>query len=79
MYPAAGVTVAKPATAPVSAPIMLGLPSWIQEMNSQVIIASEPAISVFTQAVAAIPLACSALPPLNPNHPNQSKPVPSAT
>ncbi len=78
-YPAAGVTVANPATAPVSAPIMLGLVSRLHAMNNQAIIATEAAMSVLTNAIAAIPFAASALPPLNPNHPNQSRPVPRAT
>src|ERR1035438_4343154 len=79
MYPAAGVTVASPATAPVRAPTILGVLSLLQEIRSQVIMATEPAISVFTNAYAATPFAASALPPLKPNHPNHNSPVPSAT
>src|SRR5215831_714611 len=78
-YPAAGVTVARPATAPVSAPVMLGLPSRHHASASQVTIPAAAAVLVFTKATAATPLAASALPPLKPNQPNQSSPAPSAT
>src|SRR5258706_12584666 len=78
-YPAAGVTVARPATAPVSAPVTLGLCSRHQVSASQVTIAAAAAVFVLTKATAASPLAASALPPLKPNQPNQSKPAPSAT
>ena len=55
------------------------MPSFHQVMNSQVHIAIEPAMSVLTKACAATPLAASAEPPLKPNQPNHSRPVPSAT
>jgi hypothetical protein len=48
-------------------------------MNSHVHIAIDPAMSVLTKACAATPLAASAEPPLNPNQPNHSSPVPRAT
>ncbi len=57
----------------------LGLPSFHQVRKSQVHIAIEPAMSVLTNACAATPFAARADPPLNPNQPNQSRPVPSAT
>src|SRR5262245_39308225 len=78
-YPAAGVTVASPATAPVSAPVIDGLFSRIHPTTSQVIMATDPAMSVLTKAVADTPLAASALPALKPNQPNHNRPVPSAT
>src|SRR6266849_1492886 len=77
--PAAGVTVARPATAPVSAPVMLGFCSRHQVSASQVTIAAAAAVLVLTKATAATPLAASALPPLKPNQPNQRRPAPSAT
>src|SRR5579884_3659603 len=77
--PAAGVMVARPATAPVIAPDMLGFPVCHQAMSSQVTMATEAAVLVLTNATAATPVAASALPPLKPNHPNQSSPVPRAT
>src|SRR5439155_5171104 len=70
---------ASPATAPVNAPTRLGLPSRFHEMNSHVHMATEPAMSVLTKACAATPFAASAEPPLKPNHPNHSRPVPKAT
>ena len=48
-------------------------------MIIQVTIASEAAMSVLTKAIAANPLAPSALPPLKPNQPNHNKAAPSAT
>ncbi len=57
----------------------LGLPSFHHVRNSQVHIAIEPAMSVFTNACAATPLAASAEPPLKPNQPNHRRPVPRAT
>ena len=41
--------------------------------------AMEPAMSVLTNACAAMPLAASAEPPLKPNQPNHRRPVPRAT
>ena len=70
---------ARPATAPVSAPTRLGLPSFHQVIASQVHMAIEPAMSVLTNACAAMPLAASAEPALKPNQPNHSRPVPRAT
>src|SRR5258706_15148954 len=48
--PAAGVIVARPATAPVSAPVTLGLCSRHQVSASQVTIAAAAAVFVFTNA-----------------------------
>src|SRR5579872_5231128 len=78
-YPAHGVMQASPATAPVNAPIALGLPERFQLIASHVHIATDAAMSVFTNAWAAIPFAASAEPALKPNQPNQSRPVPSPT
>ena len=70
---------ARPATAPVKAPMRLGLPSNFQVMNSQVHMAMEPEMSVFTKAWAAMPPAVNESPPLKPNQPNHSSAVPSPT
>src|SRR3954462_1842371 len=78
-YPAAGVTVARPATAPVIAPVILGRCSRHQERKSHATMPTAAAVFVLTKAAAATPLAARALPPLKPNQPNQSRPVPSAT
>src|SRR5207237_10713261 len=56
-----------------------GFPCFHHELASHVRIAMDPAMSVFTKACAATPFAASAEPALNPNHPNHSRPVPSAT
>ena len=47
-------------------------------MNSQVVAANEAARSVFRNAIAVMSSTFSSLPALNPYHPNQSRPVPSA-
>ena len=73
-YPAHGVMQARPATAPVKAPMMLGLPDLHQLMAVHVHMAAEAAMSVFTKACAATALAASAEPALKPNQPNHSKP-----
>src|SRR5215475_11754239 len=77
--PAAGVTVASPATAPVNAPVMLARCSRHQTSASHATMPVAAAVFVFTKATAATPFAASALPPLKPNQPNHSKPAPSAT
>src|SRR5579884_1285438 len=71
--------VASPATAPAMAPVTLGLPDRHHAMRSHVHIATAAAVLVFTNATAATPLAASALPPLKPNQPNHSIPVPRRT
>src|SRR5579862_3830713 len=78
-YPAQGVMQASPATAPVNAPMMLGFPDRHQLIAVHVHIATDAAMSVLTNACAAIPLAASADPALKPNQPNHSNPVPSPT
>src|SRR5208337_4519745 len=75
-YPAAGVIVPRPATAPVTIPRELGLP-LIQLTAIQESAPAAAAVLVTTIAFTAIPFAARALPPLNPNHPNQRRPAPS--
>mmetsp|Transcript_12939 Transcript_12939/g.42810 ORF Transcript_12939/g.42810 Transcript_12939/m.42810 type:complete len:269 (+) Transcript_12939:634-1440(+) len=77
--PAAGVIVASPAMAPTQAPTRVGLPLCTHSMTIHANSAHDALISVLIAAYAATPSAASALPALNPNHPNQSIPVPSAT
>ena len=48
----------------------------IQSKNIQPSIAAAEAVLVVPKAIAAVPLAASAEPALNPNQPNQSMPVP---
>ena len=78
-YPAAGVTVASPATAPVSNPRNLGFFSLNHATSNQATAANEAARSVLRNAVAVTESTRISLPALNPYHPNHSKPVPSAT
>src|SRR5215831_20198649 len=74
--PAAGVIATSPATAPLAAPSMVGLPEWFHSANNHVSAAVAAAVLVVTNAFAARPLAFRALPALNPNHPTQSKAAP---
>src|SRR5829696_1335737 len=75
--PAAGVMATRPATAPAAAPSTLGWPLCAQATVTQARAPIAAAVFVVTNAVAARPFAASALPALNPNQPNQSKPAPS--
>src|SRR5215813_10383229 len=74
--PAAGVIATSPATAPEIAPSALGFPFRIHSANSQPTTAPAVPKCVATNALDARPLAASALPALNPNHPTQSKHAP---
>src|SRR5690349_10224494 len=74
--PAAGVIATSPATAPEIAPRALGLPFLIHSANSHPTTAPAAPKCVATNALDARPLAASALPALNPNHPTHSKQAP---
>ena len=74
--PAAGVTPTNPETAPVAIPTEVDLPSFIYSIKPQVINPAAAEICVVVKGNSAPPTA-SWLPPLNPNHPNHSKPVPN--
>src|SRR5579863_1287115 len=78
-YPAAGVIVTNPATAPVSNPKNFGFFSLNHATSIHVTAANEGATSVFKNAVAVTESTRISLPALNPYHPNHSRPVPSAT
>src|ERR1017187_2994594 len=78
-YPAAGVIVASPATAPVSSPRNLGFFSFIHATTSHATAAHDGATSVFRNAVAVTESTRTSLPALNPYHPNHNSPVPRAT
>jgi hypothetical protein len=75
--PAAGVIATSPATAPEARPTPDILP-WKKKSSAspQASAAAAGAKKVLEKAYAATPLAASALPPLNPSHPNQSSPAP---
>ena len=74
--PAAGVMATRPATAPVAAPSTVGLRVTIQSMTIHARAAMAVAVFVLMNALTASSFAASALPALNPNHPNQSSAAP---
>src|SRR2546426_9864061 len=75
-YPDAGVIATRPATAPEAAPSTVGLPRIVHSVNIQPSAAAAAAVLVARNALAARPLASSALPALKPNQPNHSSPAP---
>ena len=77
MKPAAGVTATMPATAPEARPTPDILP-WKRKSSTrpQVSAAAAGAKKVLAKAYEASPPALSALPPLKPSQPNQSRPAP---
>src|SRR3990170_2816531 len=74
--PEAGVIATRPATAPEAAPSTVGLPRLSHSVNIQPSAAAAAPVLVATNALAASPLASSALPALKPNPPNQSSAAP---
>ena len=78
-YPDAGVIATSPATAPVAAPTVVAFPCCIRSGMSQPKIAAAVATCVFANASDANPSDASALPPLNPNQPNQRIDAPRTT
>src|SRR5688500_13144052 len=74
--PAHGVMATRPATAPEAAPRVVACPPLIRSMRSQPSMAEAAPRLVLIRAWAATPLAPSAEPALNPNHPNHRMPVP---
>ena len=78
MKPAAGVTATRPTTMAVAAPTAVGLPFRIASRNVHTTSVAAGASIVVTNARPAMPFAASALPALNPNQPNQSRPAPSS-
>ena len=71
--------VANPATAPVAAPIVVTLPVSSRSKAIHANTAAAAPSWVFTNALDATALAPSALPALNPNHPNHRIPTPRTT
>ncbi len=76
--PAAGVIATSPTTIAVAQPTAVGLPERIPSRNVQTTSVAAGASIVVTNARLAMPFAPSALPALNPNHPNQRSPAPSS-
>src|SRR4051812_5269894 len=74
--PLAGVITTNPATAPEIAPRTVGLPVLIHSANIQPSVAAAAAKCVLIKAALARPLEPTALPPLNPNQPTQSRHAP---
>src|ERR1035437_4749353 len=75
--PAPGVTAARPATAPVIMPSVVGLPKRIQSRTLHITPAAAPATWVARKALTATLPALNALPALKPYHPNHNRPAPS--
>src|SRR2546430_15060022 len=74
--PDAGVIATRPATAPLAAPNTVGFPRYIHSAAIQANAAAAVAVLVTTKALVANAPALTALPALNPNHPNHSKLAP---
>src|SRR2546426_11977775 len=74
--PDAGVMATSPATAPEAAPSTVGLPRLIHSVNIQPSAAAAAPVLVAVNALAARPLASSALPALNPTQPTHSSDAP---
>jgi hypothetical protein len=77
-YPAAGVIATRPTTMAVAAPTAVARPVLRRSSSVQTTSVAIGANMVLTKASAAEALDASALPPLNPNQPNQSSPAPSS-
>src|ERR687895_794866 len=78
-YPAAGVIATSPATAPVAAPTVVGLPCFRHSGMSHPMVAAAAATWVVTKACSARPPDERALPALKPNHPNHRIAAPVIT
>src|SRR5690606_19938413 len=77
--PAAGVIATNPTTAPIQNPMAEGFLPLTASNKIQARPAAAEAVLVVAKADAAKGPALKALPALNPNHPNHSKPVPNKT
>src|SRR5215213_7085373 len=77
--PAAGVIATKPTTAPIQKPSKEGFFPFNTSKNIHDKPAAAAAMFVVVKAETARPLAAKAEPPLKPNQPNHSRPVPIKT
>src|SRR5262245_29666147 len=75
-YPEAGVTATRPATSPEASPRAVGLPLCHHSTSIQLSAAAAAATCDAVRADTASALDSRALPPLNPNQPNQRSPAP---
>src|SRR6478735_6533705 len=76
--PAAGVMATRPTTMAVAHPTAVDLRDRIPSSSVHTTSVPAGASIVAVNASAAMPLAASALPALNPNQPNHSRPAPSS-
>ena len=74
--PHAGVIATRPATAPVAAPSMLGLPFTSHSANIQPRTAAAVANCVLMRTSPTMPSTASSLPTLKPNQPTHSSEAP---
>src|SRR4030042_963406 len=74
--PDAGEMATSPATAPEATPRTVGFPRYIHSAIIQDKAAAAVEICVTTKAEVAREPEATALPPLKPNHPNQSSAAP---
>ena len=77
MNPEEGVAATRPEMAPEHHPTIDHLRASLQSRMHQVAAPNIAAKLLFQQAITARRLAPKADPPLNPNHPNQRRVVPS--
>ncbi len=75
--PLAGVIATSPATAPLANARLDAFPSFNHDKKHHVNAAAAVAVFVTSHADAARPFDATALPALNPNHPNHSNAVAS--
>src|SRR5215471_21323319 len=75
--PDAGVMATKPATAPLAAPSVVGLPAQHHSAATHERLAAAAPKLVATNAETARPFAASALPALKPNHRTNINPPPA--
>ena len=79
MLPEAGVTVASPATIPVTMPTRPGFPALRHSIRVQVRLATAAAMCVTSIVMPAAAFAPPWLPALKPNQPTQSMDAPIIT
>src|SRR3989442_13551189 len=78
-YPEAGVIATRPQTAPTAIPTADGFPLRTQSVSIQLTAAPAAARFVTTRALTASAFAASALPALEPKHPNHKTEAPRIT
>src|SRR5690349_14123281 len=74
--PAAGVIATRPATRPDATPSAVGFPPWLHSTATHPTTPPTAPTCVTTNASEGSWPDASALPALNPNHPNQRRPEP---